>query len=58
MKGFLVRSKIYLLERKVSSTKCNGKVCQVCLNNKETDTFESFQTKKKKCKQDKSPFRL
>ena len=47
MKGFLVRSKIYLLERKVSSTKCNGKVCQVCLNNKETDTFESFQTKKK-----------
>ena len=53
MKGFLVRSKVYLLERKVSSTKCNGKVCQVCLNNKETDTFESFQTKKKKCKQDK-----
>ena len=49
LKSFLVRSKVYLLERKVGSAKCNGKCCQVCLNINETDTFESFQTKQK-CK--------
>ena len=47
LKSFLVRSKVYPLERKVGSTKCNGKRCQVCLNVRETDTFESFQTKQK-----------
>ena len=47
LKSFLVRSKVYLLERKVGSAKCNGKHCQVCLNINETDTFESFQTKQK-----------
>ena len=46
-KSFLVRSKVYPLERKVDSTKCNGKRCQVCLNINETDTFEPFQTKQK-----------
>ena len=46
-KSFLVRSKVYPLERKVGSAKCNGKRCQVCLNISETDTFESFQTKQK-----------
>ena len=45
LKSFLVRSKVYPLERKVGSGKCNGKCCQVCLNINETDTFESFQTK-------------
>ena len=45
--SFLVRSKVYPLERKVGSAQCNGKRCQVCLNINETDTFESFQTKQK-----------
>ena len=45
LKRFLVRSKFYLLERKVGSAKCNGKRCQVCLSINETDTLESFQTK-------------
>ena len=30
LKSFLVRSKVYQLERKVGSAKCNGKRCQVC----------------------------
>ena len=47
LKSFLVRSKVYPLERKVGSTKCNGKRCQVCLSINKTDTFESFQTKQK-----------
>ena len=42
----LVRSKVYPLERKVGSEKRNGKRCLVCVNVTETDTFESFQTKK------------
>ena len=47
LKSFLVRSKVYPLERKVGSAKCNGKRYQVCLNINETDTFEYFQTKQK-----------
>ena len=47
LKSFLVISKVYPLERKAGSTKCNGKRCQVCLNINKTDTFESFQTKQK-----------
>ena len=47
LKSFLVRSKVYPLEREVGCTKCNGKCCQVCLNVNETGTFESFQTKQK-----------
>ena len=47
LKSFLIKSKVYPLERKVGSVKCNGKRCQVCLNINETDTFESFQTKQK-----------
>ena len=46
LKSFLVRSKFYPLDRKVGSEKCNGKRYLVCLNVVETDTFESFQTKK------------
>ena len=47
LKSFLVRSKVYQLERKVGSAKFNGKRCQVCLNINETDNFESFQSKQK-----------
>ena len=47
LKSFLVRFKVYSLERKVYSAKCNGKRCQVYLIINETDTFESFQTKQK-----------
>ena len=46
VKSFLVRSKVYPLDRKVGSEKCNGRHCLVCLNVSETDTFESFKTKK------------
>ena len=46
LKSFLVRSKIYPLEREVGSKKCEGNRCQVCINVKETKTFESFQTNK------------
>ena len=46
-KSFLARSKVYPLERKVGSAKCNGKRCQVCLNINETDTFEFFQINQK-----------
>ena len=46
LKSFLVRSKVYPLDRKVGSEKCNGKRCLICLNVAETDTFESFRTKK------------
>ena len=42
----MVRSKVYSLDRNVGSEKCNGKGCLACLNVVETDTFESFQTKK------------
>ena len=46
LKSFLVRSKVYPLDRKVGSEKCNGKRCLVCLNVAETNTFESFRIKK------------
>ena len=45
-KSYLVRSKIYPLERKVGSEKCNSKRCLVCLNVSKTDVFQSFLTKK------------
>ena len=46
LKSFLVRLKVYPLDRKVGSEKCNGKRCLVYLNVAERDTFESFQTEK------------
>ena len=46
LKSYLVKGKIYPLERKVVSEKCKGKRCLVCLNVSETDIFQSFQTKK------------
>ena len=45
LKSYLVRSKIYPLERKVGSEKCNSKRCLVCLSISEMDVFRSFQTK-------------
>ena len=45
-KSFLVRSKVYPLERPLGSLKCGSKSCQVCLNVSETNIFESFQTEK------------
>ena len=47
--SYLLKSKIYPLERKVSSAKCKSKRCLVCLNVSETDAFQSFQTKEQ-CK--------
>ena len=46
LKSFLLRSKVYPLERKSGSEKYNGKRYLVCLNVAESDTIESFQTKK------------
>ena len=46
LKSFLVRSKVYPLERTVSSSKCGSKRVQVCLNVTKTYVFESFKTKR------------
>ena len=45
VKSYLVRSKIYPLEKEVCSEKCESKRCLVCLNVSEVDVFQSFQTK-------------
>ena len=45
LKSYLVRSKIYPLERKVGSEKCKSKRYLVCLNVSETDVFQLLQTK-------------
>ena len=37
--SYLVRAKLYLIERKVGSCKCNGKHCLLCKNVLETATF-------------------
>ena len=42
--SYLVRAKLYLLERRVGSFKCGGRRCQVCLNVTETETFTSTST--------------
>ena len=39
LSNYLVRGKLYPIERKVGSCKCNGKRCEVCINVLETDTF-------------------
>ena len=46
LRSYLVRSKIYLLGRKVVSEKCKSKRCLVCLNVSETNVLQSFPTKK------------
>ena len=42
--SYLVRAKLYPLERKVGSEKCGRSRCEVCLNTQETDTFTSSTT--------------
>ena len=39
LSSYIVRAKLYPLERFVGSKKCNGNRCDVCLNVNETDTF-------------------
>ena len=46
LESYLVRAKLYSLERSVGSFKCNGKQYQVRLNVTETKTFSSTVTKK------------
>ena len=46
IKDYIVRSKLYPLERNVGCGGCGNGKCQVCKNIKVTDTFDSFTTKK------------
>ena len=41
LRSYLVRAKLYPVERKTGSCKCNGKTCQVCFNVSETETISS-----------------
>ena len=45
--SYLVRAKLYCIERSFGSFKCNGKRCQVCLNVTETKTFSPGTVTKK-----------
>ena len=42
--SYLVRTKLYPLEKRVGSFKCGGRRCQFCLNVTETETFTSTST--------------
>ena len=44
LSSYLVRTKLYPLERVTGSCKCHGKRCAVCLNVNETSTFTSSVT--------------
>ena len=44
LNSYLVRAKMYPMERKTESCKCKGNRCQVCLNVSETETFTSTVT--------------
>ena len=46
LSSYLVRAKLYPLERSAGSFKCNGKRCQVCINVTESNTFSSSVDKK------------
>ena len=46
IKDYLVRSKLYPLQKNVGCAGCGNGRCQVCKNIKVTDTFDSFTTKK------------
>ena len=46
LNSYLVRAKLYPLERTVVSVQCKGKRCQTCHNVKETETFTSRTTDK------------
>ena len=39
LSSYLVRAKLYRIERKVGSCKCKSKCCEVCKNVLETNTF-------------------
>ena len=42
--SYLVRAKLYSLERRVGFFKCVGTRCQACLNVSKTETFTSAST--------------
>ena len=42
IKDYLIRSKLYPIERKVGSSRCGNLRCQVCTSIQVTDTFCSF----------------
>ena len=44
LSSYLVRAKLYPLQRTVGSFKCNKPRCEVCINVIETDTFTSTVT--------------
>ena len=44
--SFLVRIKLYLLEKLVESFQCNGKRCQKCRNVTENNTFTNTVDKR------------
>ena len=46
LSSYLVRAKLYPLERTVGSVQCKGKRCQTCHIVKETETFTSTTTSK------------
>ena len=50
LSSYLVRAKLYPLERKVGSCKCKGKRCEVCKNVLATDTFT--------CRDDQTTYKI
>ena len=44
LSSYLIRAKLYPLQRTVESLKCNKARCEVCLTTIETDTFISAAT--------------
>ena len=44
LSSYLVRAKLYPLERKVGSSKCGKRRCEVCNNVTDTSTFSSTVT--------------
>ena len=42
--SYLVRAKLYPLDRVVGSMKCGKKRCEVCMNVSKTNTFTSYVT--------------
>ena len=45
IKDYIVRSKLYPIERKVGSYRCGNPRCRLCTSIQVTDTFSSFVTK-------------
>ena len=50
LSSYLVRAKLYRIERKVGSCKCRSKCCEVCKNVLETNTFT--------CSNDQTTFKI